>query len=306
MILVIAAFSLTVFLLVLAIGWQSGKKADLKASRLDAVKNASSEEGEGRKHTLSLQELRDRMRKKREAKKLSRTISAGRKIGRETPTDRMLQMADVSMSAFQFMLLRLGAGALLGLGMMALLPMLGLDGSLSALLACAGLLVGMLMPRKIVESRVKKKQDVYRLALPDVMDLLVVSVEAGLGFDSAILRLYEKDKSPLMQELMRAIQDVQRGMTRRQAYHDMAARCDVKELTSFLNALVQAEQLGISVRSVLTSQAEALREARRQAAEEKALKAPVKMLIPMVVFIFPVIFVVLLGPAVVNLAEFMG
>ena len=215
-------------------------------------------------------------------------------------------MADVGLSSFQFLLLRIGVGAVLALLLMLFLPSVGLDSSLSALLACAGLLVGMLLPQKAVESKVKKKQDIYRLALPDVMDLLVVSVEAGLGFDSAIIRLYEKDKSPLMQELMRAIQDVQRGMTRKQAYHDMAVRCDVKELTSFLNALVQAEQLGISVRSVLTSQAEALREARRQSAEEKALKAPVKMLIPMVVFIFPVIFIVLLGPAVMNLAEFMG
>ena len=102
---------------------------------------------------------------------------------------------------------------------------------------------------------------------------------------------------------MRAVQDVQRGMSRKEAYNSMAERCKVKEITSFLNALIQAEQMGISIKSVLTSQSETLREERRQAAEEKALKAPVKMLVPLVIFIFPVIFIVLLGPAVFNLME---
>lgn len=306
MLLLVLTFTCTIFLIVVLICYRSGKNADLKADRLTAVKNASPEEPDREKRGISLKQLREQLRKKKDAKKLSRTISAGRKTGKETAADRQLQMADIPLTGSQFMLLRVGIGVLLAALLMVLLPPLGLDGSLALLCACTGLILGMLLPEKIVESRVRKKQDVYRLALPDVMDLLVVSVEAGLGFDSAIIRLYEKDKSPLMQELMRAIQDVQRGMTRKEAYHDMAERCNVKELTSFLNALVQAEQLGISVRSVLTSQAEALREARRQAAEEKALKAPVKMLIPMVVFIFPVIFIILLGPAVMNLAEFMG
>ena len=109
-----------------------------------------------------------------------------------------------------------------------------------------------------------------------------------------------------MQELIRAIQDVQRGMSKKEAYTQMAERCRVKELTSFVNALLQAEQLGISIKSVLKQQADAMRESRRQRAEEKALKAPVTMLMPLVMFIFPVIFIVLLGPAVINIMEIFG
>ena len=134
----------------------------------------------------------------------------------------------------------------------------------------------------------------------------MVSVEAGLGFDAAIIRLYEKNKTIMMEEMMQAIRDIQRGMKKKDAYSQLANRCNVKELTAFLTALVQADQMGISIKSVLKVQAESLRKDRRRRAEEKALKAPVIMLVPMVMFIFPIIFIILLGPAVLNIMEAMG
>ena len=167
-------------------------------------------------------------------------------------------------------------------------------------------LIGIIFPSRILKMRASKRKDLIRQQLPDVMDLLVVSVEAGLGFDAALIRLYEKDKSELMTELMQATRDVQRGMSKKEAYESLAKRCDVKELTTFLTALVQADQLGISIKSVLKVQSENLRKDRRMRAEEKALKAPVVMLVPMVVFIFPVIFIILLGPAVLNMIEIFG
>ncbi len=168
------------------------------------------------------------------------------------------------------------------------------------LIAAIGLLIAAAVPGYLLKSKITARQNAIRNALPDVMDLLVVSVEAGLGFDSAILRLYEKNKSALMQELVTSVKDVQMGLSRRSALKQMGERNDVQELKVFASAMIQAEQLGVSIKSVLVSQADQLRLARKQKTEAKAMKAPVKMMIPTVVFIFPVMFIILLGPAVLN------
>jgi tight adherence protein C len=133
------------------------------------------------------------------------------------------------------------------------------------------------------------------------MDLLVVSVEAGLGLDAAIVRQYSKNKCAVLAELNGAIREVQMGVPRKTALKEMADRCDVKQLSAFVTALLQADQLGVSVKSVLTAQAERLRVERKQRIQAKAIKAPIKIMLPTVAFIFPVIFIILLGPAAVNL-----
>ena len=152
-----------------------------------------------------------------------------------------------------------------------------------------------------LKARVKSRKEAIVRELPDVMDLLVVSVEAGLGLDAAIVRQYTKNKNTVLTELNSAIREVQMGVARKVALKEMADRCDVKELTAFVTALLQADQLGVSVKSVLVSQAERLRTERKQAIQAKAAKAPVKIMLPTVGFIFPVIFIILLGPAAVNL-----
>jgi tight adherence protein C len=133
------------------------------------------------------------------------------------------------------------------------------------------------------------------------MDLLVVSVEAGLGLDAAIVRQYSKNKSVVLSELNGAIKEVQMGVSRKVALKEMADRCDVKQLSAFVTSLIQAEQLGVSVKSVLSTQSERLRVERKQRIQAKAAKAPIKIMLPTVMFIFPVIFIILLGPAAVNL-----
>ena len=139
--------------------------------------------------------------------------------------------------------------------------------------------------------------------LPEVMDILVVSVEAGLGLDSAIVQQYSKNKSAVLMELNSAIREIQMGVPRKTALKEMADRCDVKELTAFVTALLQAEQLGVSIKSVLMQQSERLRVERKQMIQAKAAKAPIKIMIPTVIFIFPVVFIILLGPAVLSMLE---
>ncbi|NLI55309.1 MAG: type II secretion system F family protein, partial [Clostridiales bacterium] len=152
-----------------------------------------------------------------------------------------------------------------------------------------------------LRSKVKSRKLEIVRNLPEVMDLLVVSVEAGLGLDAAIVRQYSKNKNAVLAELNGAIREVQMGVPRKTALKEMADRCDVNQLSTFVTALLQADQLGVPVKSVLQTQAERLRVERKQMIQAQAAKAPVKIMLPTVAFIFPVIFIVLLGPAVMNL-----
>lgn len=139
--------------------------------------------------------------------------------------------------------------------------------------------------------------------LPDVLDLLSVSVEAGLGFDAALQKVVEKSEGPLAEEFTTALNEIKMGKPRREALKDMAARVGVDDVSTFVGAIVQADSLGVSITNVLRVQAEQVREKRKQRAEEKAQKAPVKILIPLLLFIFPTIFVVLLGPAIIEISK---
>ena len=298
-----------VFFILTSFLYNVGLRMDLKDARLRSVRGTDDgvQKQEPAEKKPLKQRIKESLEKRREKKLRGMQLQSSKEEGKKlSPVGEMLQLAEVPLTSLQFTLVKVGLGA----GLAALYRFAGgmfLDDPKMLLLApLAGMMLGIILPGRWLTNKVKKRQALFRDALPDLMDLLVVSVEAGLGFDAALIRLYDKDKSPLMEELMRAIQDVQHGMSKREAYGNASKRCGVKEITSFLNSLIQAEQLGISIKSVLKTQSESLREDRRQRAEEKALKAPVKMLVPLVLFIFPVIFIVLLGPAMMNILEMFG
>lgn len=171
------------------------------------------------------------------------------------------------------------------------------------LLAVAGVPLGWMLPDFFLKSRAQKRKDDVEKNLPDVLDLLTVSVEAGLGFDGALMKVVEKSKGVLADEFLQVLQEAKMGKPRREALRDMAERLAVDDLSNFAGSVILADKLGISIGNVLRLQSEQMRQKRRQRAEEKAMKAPVKMLLPMVFFIFPAIFIVLLGPAVINIAK---
>jgi len=153
------------------------------------------------------------------------------------------------------------------------------------------------LPTLWLSSQISRRQTEIVKALPDALDLLTISVEAGLGFDAAMSKVAEKWNNELSLAFNRVIQEIQMGKLRREALRDMADRMDVSDVSSFVAAIIQADQLGVSIAKVLRIQSEQMRIRRRQRAEEKAHQAPVKMLFPMVFLIFPALFVVLLGPA---------
>jgi tight adherence protein C len=161
--------------------------------------------------------------------------------------------------------------------------------------------VGYYLPASQLKSQIKKRQANIIKALPDALDLLTICVEAGLGFDQAMGKVYEKWDNELAIAFGRVIQEVALGKLRREALRDMALSMDVPDVSSFTAAIIQADQLGVSIAKILRIQADQMRVKRRQRAQEKAHQAPVKMMIPMVFLIFPSIWLVLLGPSLIIL-----
>lgn len=159
------------------------------------------------------------------------------------------------------------------------------------------------VPDLLIHSRGAERQKKIQLELPNTLDQMLIAVEAGLGFESAMARAGQNGKGPLAEELIRTLQDMQVGRSRRDAYLALADRSSVQDLRSFVRAVVQADAYGIAIAKVLKAQAREMRVKRRQRAEQKAMKLPVLVLFPLLLFIFPVIFIVILGPAVINIIE---
>ena len=164
-----------------------------------------------------------------------------------------------------------------------------------------GLIAGYLLVELILKNNINKRQSQIEKELPDVLDLLTISIEAGLGFDAAMQRVVQKSKGPISEEFNQTMQEMRIGKTRKEALRDMSLRVGVNDLNKLVDAIVQGDQLGVSLGNILRNQSDQTRINRRQRVEEKAMKAPVKMLIPMVLFIFPTIFIVILAPAMINL-----
>ena len=194
---------------------------------------------------------------------------------------------------------------LAGLGIAVLLVWL----QPSATMATIGVILiigGYFAPDLIVYGRAKERQDRIQLELADTLDQVLISVEAGLGLETAIDRAGRYGRGPLAAELARTVQDMRVGASRREAYSALAARTDVADLQRFARAIMQADEYGVSIGQVVRTQAKDLRAKRRQRAEEKAMRVPVQVLFPLMFCILPVLFIIVLGPAVANLMRSFG
>ena len=198
----------------------------------------------------------------------------------------------------------LAAKAAVGIGALFVgLLFSAVAGGLGLLLGLGLGAVGFLAPDFVVGARARKRRELIRAQLPDALDLLAVSVEAGLGFDGAISKLTDHMDGPLTEEFGLTLNEIRIGESRQDAPKKLSARCDTPEVSGFTRAIIQADQLGISLGRILRVQATDTRLRRQAAAEEKAMKAPIKMLFPTVLFIFPAMFLVILGPAFLNLSK---
>ena len=169
-----------------------------------------------------------------------------------------------------------------------------------------GVLIGAGVPFAVLNTKIRQRKKAIRRQLPEFMDLLCVSVQAGLSFDGAVAKMIRRMKGPLIDEFRRMLNDVSLGMTHQYALTAMAKRCDLEEIYLFTTSIIQAEKLGTSMTRTLKVQADNMRDRHRQWVKSEALKAPVKILFPMILFIFPSMFIVLLYPAIFTLIKNLG
>jgi len=296
-------FTISVFLFLVALLQDAGTKSDQMKKRFSQVVETE--------RTYSDEELRKSF-SERVIKPLIKRISDGvrRTAGsrkQAAPSkaslklEKQLRASGLALSAQEFSFIKsmlFLVFFVVGIGLFLLLP---LSIFLRAVIVLAMLNIPMFGASRFLTSRVKQRKEAILRELPETMDVLVVSVEAGLGLDAAIVRQYAKNKGVVLTELNNAIREVQMGVPRRAALKEMADRCDVKELTAFVTALLQADQLGVPIKSVLDTQADRLRVERKQRIQAQAAKAPIKIMLPTVAFIFPVIFIILLGPAAMSM-----
>ncbi|WP_339060535.1 type II secretion system F family protein [Tepidibacillus marianensis] len=175
--------------------------------------------------------------------------------------------------------------------------------NLKILLSLVGWLAGYITPIFYLKRKKDDRIHAIERGLPDVLDILTVSVEAGLGFDAALVKVVEKTSGILANEFHKMLQEMKMGKSRREALRNLANRTGTDDMNQFVGAIIQADQLGIRIGNVLRIQSEDMRQKQRQRAEEKAMKAPIKILFPLVLFIFPAIFIIVLGPAVIHIAQ---
>jgi tight adherence protein C len=194
-----------------------------------------------------------------------------------------------------------------GVGSLLLMSVLPLSGWLRILFVVIFALIGYTVPSTQVNAMAGKRQRMIQKQLPDVMDLLTISVEAGLGLDAAISQVVKNVPGPLAEEFSRLSQEIQIGVSRSDAFRHLSDRTTVPELRSFVVAMVQADLFGVSIANVLRAQSRELRQKRRQRAEEIAQKIPVKLLFPMIFMVLPALFIVILGPGAIKIyEEFFG
>jgi tight adherence protein C len=236
------------------------------------------------------------------------------KLGQMTPSSnhekvkqRLAEAGNPSgIGPVEFVGIRILMAIGLGVGSFFLFGLSGGNAQTRLLIPVALFVFGFLMPNIWLSRKIKARKKDLLKSLPDAIDLLAISVESGLGFDPAMLRVAEKWDNNISREFARVLSEMRIGKAKREAMREMAQRCAIDDLSTFVSAVIQADQLGVAITQVLRIQSDALRVRRRQRAQEMAQKAPIKMLFPMAFLIFPALYVIILGPAVPRLVEAFG
>ncbi|MBC3888941.1 type II secretion system F family protein [Acetobacterium paludosum] len=304
MMLLTISISLLVFILTIIVFYGKGKTIDTKSRRLDSIKKRN-------QHDLD-----DDFEKPFFQRVILPVFTAvikrvsvlfPKSKGNKTEKlETSLRLAGLHLAVNEYNASRLVFSGAFILAAFILTAFTRLSLAMETLIILLSILFSVISPILLLKTKIRKRQGAIANEMPDVMDLLCVSMEAGLGFDSAMVKIGERLSGVLVTELNIVHSEINFGKPRREALKSLADRNSVEELKTFVGSIIQAEQLGIPINQVLKSQAEELRIKRRQRAEEKAMKAPVKMMIPLVVFVLPVLFIVLLGPTILQVVKQFG
>lgn len=219
---------------------------------------------------------------------------------------KMLRQSGATMLSSEYNSIRLIVMAVFAAISLLITYLLKQRGIIIVLAPLMGIYTAFAIMRFKLTSNITKRRVKMEKQLPDILDMISVNVEAGLGFEQAILHVINHFEGPLVDEFNITYREMTMGRTRRLALMLLGERCDIEDVKSFAGAVIQAGEMGISLKNVLQTQAQAIRQSRRNKIEERAMKISVKMLIPMVLFIFPVIFIALMGPAVIRIIEEFG
>ncbi len=301
MLLMVLSVSTTVFLLLVTIFYSAATRNDNIKRRLSLIS--------GRKRYVLDEEIEKPFMERMLypffsalVKRLSNLLPK-KQADKTNKLERSLMLAGLSMDINDYNAAKLiFMGIMLGLAVI-LIVITSPGVAIGLLIIMATLIISLMTPIYFLRFRIKRRQEEVSNQLPDVMDLLCVSIEAGLGFDAALAKISERLSGVLIDEFNTVLSEISLGKPRRIALRNLADRSPVEELSAFVTAMIQAEQLGIPIRNVMLSQSQQLRAKRRQKAEETAMKAPVKMMLPLVMFVFPVLLIILLGPTILQLIE---
>lgn len=238
-------------------------------------------------------------------KQFKRSFNRTNKRGKAEKIERKLLQAGTpySMTPFEFRILQLGLLIVLPVFMFIVLVLANVSVGKLLFMLLATVALSMYFPHAFLKMKIKSRNHKAVVELSDFIDLLAVSMEAGLGFDQALSKVVSKKHGVLADEFQRCLEELRLGKTRRESLAGVRERLQVDDIQMLIGNIIQAEQLGIGMVQILRIQSEEVRIRRKQRAEEKAMKAPIKMLFPLVIFIFPCIFIILLGPVLLQLME---
>ena len=236
----------------------------------------------------------------------SKIVPTGSENAKSEELRKTLRQAGITISPNEYNVIRIITITATAIIFLLIGLFLRVSSMLKILLPVIGAYTAFAVLRFRLVRRVTKRRELMERQMPDVFDMISVSVEAGLGFEQAILHVIKNFEGPLIDELTITSREMSMGRSRREALQLLGNRCNIDDMKTFTGAVIQAGKLGISLKNVLTTQAQAIRQSRRAKIREKAMKISVKMLLPMVAFIFPVIFIMLMGPAVVKIMEMFG
>ena len=289
------------FLLVVIVLGHAGRLADNKKKRLDSIRDVQG--------NVIFDEFNESFYKRfiyPWIQTISHSIAkmlpkAKNKSNKVEMTEKQLRLAGLYLSASEFNVIKMVITSLIYSSFTTSGLLTKLDILLKFLIFLFGSILSILIPNYFLKAKINNRQRKIREQLPEVLDLLSVCIEAGLSFDSALLKISEKLQGPFVDELLIVYREIQMGRPRKEALRNLGDCSNIPELKTFSSSMSQADQLGIPINNVLGVQSAQLRMTRKQQAQEKGMKAPVKMMLPMVIFIFPVIFIILLGPTIIQL-----
>lgn len=290
----VLAISALVFFVVSSIGYNKGKEDDAKERKIEYISGKKKVQNEKEGEKSSKRFLSSQIQALNNM--ANRSAANVKKNAKYKLVEKQLRLAGLSISPENFLFYKKAIMVLI-IVVSAFIAII----TKTIFLILIGLLIALLIPNLYLNSKVKSHQQGIRDQLPDAMDLLGVCIESGLSFDASLLKVSERMEGPFIEELLKLYRQIQMGVPRGDALKNMANSSEIPELKTFIAALAQATQLGIPMNNIMKVQSETLRKTRMQMAREKGQKAPVKMLLPMVGLIFPVLFIVILGPVVINI-----